>query len=223
MGGKMVMFKNIQGAIFDMDGTLVDSMWLWEDIDKKYLNKKNISFTVELKNTLQNMTLDEAARYLKNSFNLTESIPEIQKEWYNMLLDEYSNNISLKPGAKDFLHLLKREKIKMALATSNYKKIAEISLKKNKIYNLFDSIVTTKDVKKGKSFSDIYLMAADKLCLNPKCCAVFEDTLSAIKVAKSTGMTVVGVYDTYSQLQWEKIKACADTTIFKYSDLIKAI
>ena len=101
MGGKMVMFKNIQGAIFDMDGTLVDSMWLWEDIDKKYLNKKNISFTVELKNTLQNMTLDEAARYLKNSFNLTESIPEIQKEWYNMLLDEYSNNISLAPGFKE--------------------------------------------------------------------------------------------------------------------------
>ncbi len=137
-----------------------------------------------------------------------------------MLFYEYSHNISLKPGARDFLHLLKKKKIKMALATSNYKAIAETSLKKNKIYNLFDSIVTTEDVKRGKGFPDIYLLAADRLNLNPEDCAVFEDILSAIKVAKSAGMTVVGIHDTYSDYQWEDILAYTDMSIFEYTDLV---
>ncbi|MHC6181444.1 HAD family hydrolase [Clostridium sp. JNZ X4-2] len=215
------MLENIRGAIFDMDGTLLDSMWLWESIDSRYLDKKNIPFTMKLKNAIQNMTFNETAYYLKNKYNLTESIYEIQKEWYYMVLDEYSKNICLKPGARDFLLLLKKKKIKIALATSNYRKIAEISLKKNQIYNLFDFIITTEDTARGKGFPDIYLLAADKLNLAPSDCAVFEDILPAIRVAKSTGMTVIGVHDAYSDYQWKDIMACADMNIFKYTDLIK--
>lgn len=217
------MLKNIKGAIFDMDGTLVDSMLMWENIDKNYLAKKNIAVPPNLKSNIENMTFYETAEYFKTEFNISNSIEEIQKEWYDMVSYEYSHNISLKPGAKKFLLLLKEKGIKIVLATNNYREITDICLKKNKIYNLFNSIITDDDISKSKAFPDIYIYAAKKLNLNPKNCIVFEDTLPAVKGAKSAGMTVVGVHDLYSEYQWNEIINYSDMHISNYNELIQAI
>ncbi|OAA93050.1 HAD family hydrolase [Clostridium coskatii] len=217
------MLKNIKGAIFDMDGTLIDSMWMWENIDEKYLARKKLTVPPSLKSDIEHMSFYETAEYFKNKFNILDSIEEIQKEWYDMAIYEYSHNISLKPRAKEFLLLLKKKGIKIALATSNYREITNVCLKKNKIYDLFDSIITGDEVSKSKAFPDIYICAAQKLNLNSKDCVVFEDVLCAVKGAKSAGMTVIGVHDLYSEYQWNEIINYSDMHISNYTELIEAI
>lgn len=217
------MLKDIKGAIFDMDGTLIDSMWVWQKIDIEYLSKRNITLPNNLKESIEHMSFSDTAIYFKNKFNLSDSPEDIQKEWLNMALSHYSNDVKLKPGAYEFLSLLKSKNIKIALATSNFHLLIEAALKKNNIYNFFDSISTTDEVKRGKDFPDIYLLSAQKLNLPPEKCVVFEDILSAVKGAKAAGMTVVGVHDLYSEYQKDDILNYADFYIDKYDELIEAV
>jgi HAD superfamily hydrolase (TIGR01509 family) len=206
-----------------MDGTLVDSMWVWSKIDEEYLKKRNIILPENLKHDIEHMGFVEVAQYFKNRFNISDTIEDIQKEWNEMALHEYTHHVSLKPGAKEFLSLLKSKGIKIALATSNCNPLIEIVLKKNDIYHFFDSITTTDEVLRGKDFPDVYLLAAERLMLQPTECVVFEDILPAVKGAKAAGMTVVGVHDSYSEYQKEDIIGFADMYILQYRELIKAV
>lgn len=217
------MLKNIKGAIFDMDGTLIDSMWVWSKIDEEYLRKRNIQLPNNLKQDIEHMSFSEVAQYFKDRFNITDSIEEIQNEWSEMAFYQYAHKVKLKPGAKEFLALLRSRGIKIALATSNSKPLIEVALKKNDIYHFFDSITTTDEVSRGKDFPDVYLLAAEKLSINPNNCVVFEDILPAIKGAKAAGMTVIGVHDAYSDYQKDDIINLSDMYIYKYGELIKAV
>lgn len=217
------MLKNIKGAIFDMDGTLVDSMWVWSKIDEEYLKKRNIELPENLKEEIEHMSFSEVAQYFKNRFNLTDTIDEIQNEWNNMALHHYIHDVKLKPGAREFLSILKLKGVKIGLATSNCRLLIETTLKNNQIYDFFDSISTTDEVARGKDFPDIYLLAAQKLNLKPDECAVFEDILPAVKGAKSAGMIVIGVHDLYSEYQKNEIITHADMYISKYEELTEAV
>lgn len=217
------MLKNVKGAIFDMDGTLIDSMWVWSKIDEEYLKKRNIDLPKNLKEEIEHMSFSEVAQYFKNRFNLSDTIEEIQNEWNNMAVHYYANDVKLKPGAKEFLSLLKSKGIKIGLATSNCKLLIETALKKNDIYHFFESITTTDEVSRGKDFPDIYLLAAKRLNLRPVECAVFEDILPAVKGAKSANMLVIGVHDLYSEYQKQDIISCADIYISQYEELTKAV
>lgn len=217
--GNNFMFKDIKAAIFDMDGTLIDSMWVWDKIDEDFLKKRNIHVPKNLKKELDRLDAGQASKYFKDNFNLKESIDEIEKEWFDTALYEYSNNVKLKPGVREFLLLLKSRGIKMALATSNYCILVETSLKKNNIYDFFSTIVTANDVKRNKSFPDIYLLAAKRLNTIPKHCIVFEDILSAINGAKSAGMTVIGIHDNYSEYEKDAIIKKSDKYVYNYDEL----
>ena len=217
------MLKNIKGAIFDMDGTLIDSMWVWSKIDEEYLTKRNISLPENLKQEIEHMSFSEVAKYFKDRFNLADTIEDIQSEWSSMASYHYTHDVKLKPGVKEFLLILKSKGIKIGLATSNSIPLIEIVLKKNGIYDLFDSISTTDEVTRGKDFPDIYLLAAKRLNLQPEDCAVFEDILPAIKGAKLANMIVIGVHDLYSEYQKQDIISCADMYISEYDELIKAV
>ncbi|MCT8977505.1 HAD family phosphatase [Clostridium sp. CX1] len=217
------MLKNIKGAIFDMDGTLIDSMWVWTKVDEEYLEKRNIKLPDNLKEEIEHMSFSEVAQYFKNRFDLPDSIEEIQSEWNHMAIHHYTHDVKLKAGAKEFLSLLKSKGIKIGLATSNCKLLIEIALKNNDIYHFFDSISTTDEVIRGKDFPDIYLLAAKKLNLQPEECAVFEDILPAVKGAKSAGMVVIGVHDLYSEYQKQDIINHADMYISEYDELTKAV
>ena len=217
------MFKDIKAAIFDMDGTLIDSMWVWKTVDIEYLMKRNITPPDDLRENIEHLSFSETAKYFKERFNLNESIEAIIAEWNDIALKEYTNNVKLKPGAKEFLTLLKSNEIKIGLATSNCDMLLEVALKNNNIYDYFDCITTTNEVNRGKNFPDVYLLCAEKLEVAPAKCIVFEDILPAVIGAKAAGMKVIGVHDLYSENQKEDIMRLADLYIFQYNELTKAV
>jgi HAD superfamily hydrolase (TIGR01509 family) len=217
------LLNNIKGAIFDMDGTIIDSMWVWYAINRDYLDKRNLSMPTDLKEKIETMTFKESALYFKDRFQIEDSVETIMDEWNEMAKSSYSNGVTLKPGVYEYLTKLKEKDIKIGLATSNYSKLVDLALSQNNIKHFFDAITTTEEVEREKSFPDIYLLTAKKLNVEPEKCVVFEDILPAIKGAKLAGMTVVGVQDEYSIDQWESIMEYSDHWIEKYDELIYEI
>lgn len=214
------MLKNIKGAIFDLDGTLVDSMWVWRQIDEDYLNSKGYSVPEKLNSEICHLSFTQTAHYFKERFNLSDSIDTILDDWNKLAYDHYSNNVKLKEGAKVFLDKLKSNNIKIALATSNSYALLETCLKNNDIYEYFDSITTTDEVSNGKNCPDVYLLAAKKINVRPEECIVFEDILPAINGAKAANMTVVAVHDEHSEGELDEIIKSSDKYINSYFDLI---
>ena len=217
------MLTNIKAAIFDLDGTLIDSMWVWGKIDEDYFKRRNMNLPEDLKSQIEHLSFDETAAYFKNNFDISDTIEEIKKEWMDSAYIEYLNNVKLKPGVVEFLSLLKTLNIKIGLATSNSKALLETGLNANGIYHYFDSITLTDEVSRGKNFPDVYLLAAERLGVKPEECIVFEDILPAVKGAKAAGMKVVGVYDDFSKEQKEDIINHADRYIVEYHELTAAI
>ncbi len=207
----------IKGAIFDLDGTLIDSMGVWERIDREFLRKRNIDPPVGLSQTVKNMTFRKSALYFKSRFNITDSIEEIMAEWNDMADYEYSHKIKLKSGIEEFLSYLKAQDVKIGLATTNYRPLVEKVLKNNGILSFFAAISTKTEVGRGKQFPDIYLATAKKLVLEPGQCVVFEDILPAIIGAKRAGMKVIGVHDESAREEEKEIKEEADAYIYDFT------
>ncbi|MCM8709498.1 HAD family phosphatase [Clostridium sp. SYSU_GA19001] len=215
------MLTNIKAAIFDLDGTLIDSMYVWEKIDLDFLKARNLEVPEGLNDAVTHLNFIDTAKYFKKRFNLTEEIEAIMDEWNTMAYYEYANNIKLKPGAEEYLSFLKSKGIKLAIASSNLKSLIEIVLKNNKVYDYFENITTTLETERGKNFPDVYLLTAKKLQVRPEQCIVFEDIIAAVLGAKAAGMKVVGVYDKASHYQADEISANADYFIYNYEDLMK--
>ncbi|WP_293982685.1 HAD family phosphatase [uncultured Clostridium sp.] len=214
------MLKNIKGAIFDLDGTLVDSMWVWRQIDVDYLKSKGHSLPENLNSEICHLSFTQTANYFKKRFNLSDSIETILDDWHNMAYNHYSKNVKLKDGVKEFLDKLKNNNVKIALATSNSVPLLEACLKNNGIYDYFDAITTTDEVPNGKNCPDVYLLAAEKININPSDCIVFEDILAAINGAKAANMTVVAVHDEHSSNELDEIIKASDKYINSYFELI---
>lgn len=217
---EVYMLNDIKAAIFDLDGTLVDSMWVWSQIDTDYLKNKGYDVPTNLKNDIEHLSFNQTAIYFKEKFNLNDSIEKIVADWHNMAYYHYSNNVKLKSGVKEFLDYLKSHKVKIALATSNSLSLLEACLKNNKIYDCFDSITTTDEVSNGKDSPDVYLLAAQKLGINPKNCIVFEDILPAVQAAKCANMKVIAVKDTECLNSREDFVKYADNYITSFFDLL---
>ncbi len=214
------MLADIKGTIFDLDGTLVDSMWVWSQIDVDYLKIKGHSMPGDLRNEISHLSFSQTAVYFKERFNLNDSIEDILEDWHKMAFNHYSNNVKLKLGVKDFLNHLKSSDIKIGLATSNSVPLLEACLKNNEIYDYFDSITTTDEVSNGKNCPDVYLLAADKLGIKPKDCLVFEDILPAIKGAKAANMKVIAVKDDECLNSKEELLKYADKYIHSFCELL---
>ncbi|SFB45275.1 HAD family hydrolase [Clostridium frigidicarnis] len=217
------MLKDIKAAIFDMDGTLVDSMWIWDKLDKNFLEKRGIKYDENLKHSIGHLSFQGTVKYFKEHFKLEESEKEISDIFNNMAYDEYKNNVTLKSGAKEFLQMLKEKGIKIGLATSNSIDLLEVTLKANGIYEYFDAITITDEVSKGKNCPDVYLLSAKKLGVNPCDCVVFEDILPAIQGAKLANMKVVAVYDKHSDPHRDEIIKEAHKHINCYSEINEAV
>jgi HAD superfamily hydrolase (TIGR01509 family) len=214
------MLNDIKAAIFDLDGTLVDSMWVWSKIDVEYLEIKGYSLPENLRNEISHLSFSQTAVYFKKKFNLDDPVEKILEDWHNMAFNHYSTNVTLKLGVKDFLNHLKSFKIKIALATSNSIPLLEACLKNNGIYDYFDSITTTDEVSNGKDCPDVYLLAANKLGVKPKDCLVFEDILAAVQGAKAANMKVIAVKDDECLNSKEDLLKYADKYIDSFLELL---
>ena len=214
------MLKDITAVIFDLDGTLIDSMWVWDQIDEDYLSKKNIEVPKNLNSEIAHLSFNQVAKYFKKRFNLEDSLDDIKNSWNTMAYYHYSTDIKLKNGVKEFLDFLKSLNIKIALATSNSMNLLEAALKNNGIYEYFDSITLTDEVSVGKHEPDVYLLAAKKLGVDPKNCLVFEDIIQAVIGAKKAGMKVIAVEDTRSLSDKNKLFEASDEFITDFSELL---
>lgn len=191
------MLSNIKAVIFDLDGTLIDSMWVWKQVDIEYLKKRGIILPEGIQKAIEGFSFTETAMYFKNRFELEDSIDEIKNEWTEMVRDYYKSAIKVKKGVKEFLIYLSENNFKIALATSNFKDLAIDVLNSNDLIQYFDQIVTTCEVPRDKSYPDVFLETAKRLNISPEECIVFEDTLSAVEGAIQAGMRVIGVYDSF--------------------------
>lgn len=214
------MFNNIKGVIFDLDGTLIDSMWVWDQIDIEYLSEKNLEVPKNLNDEIGHLSFNQVAVYFKERFKLKDSLDEIKQRWSDMAYYHYSTDIKLKEGVVEFLKFLKESNIKIGLATSNSHDLLEVVLKNNNIYDYFDAITITDEVSVGKHEPDVYLLAAKKLNLSPSECLVFEDIVQAIKGAKKAEMKVVGVADSRNLDDRDEIISLTDKFITNFNEMI---
>lgn len=214
------MLENIKAVIFDLDGTLVDSMGIWKQIDIEYLAKYNIALPDDLQSSIEGMNFTETANYFKERFQIPEEIHEIKATWNEMTYKKYKNEVPLKEGTREFLNMLKSRDIKMGIATSNSRELVEVVIKSLQIDSFFDAVHTSCEVEKGKPSPDIYLLVSEKLGVAPTECLVFEDVPQGIMAGKNAGMKVCAVDDEYSRALEEEKRKLADYFIESFQELL---
>lgn len=194
----MGILDNIDAVIFDMDGTLIDSMWMWEQIDIDYLARFGYTLPADLQESIEGMSFKETADYIQKRFNIPEDTDTMMKTWIEMAYEFYRTKVDFKPGAREFLTELKRRGIKIGMATSNAMELVDVVLDHLDAHSYFDEIHVSSEVKHGKPFPDIYLLVAEKLGVSHDRCLVFEDILPGIRAGRAARMKVCSVYDRYA-------------------------
>ena len=212
--------QNIKAAIFDLDGTLLDSMWVWTEIDKRFLGDRDLEVPPDYLEAIAPLGARRAAEYTIERFGLNEKVEDIMGEWFDMAMGAYREEVVCKPFSIEYLNKLKSEGIRLAVATSSDRKLIIPALKRNNIIDMFETIVTVDQVDRGKGFPDIYEKAAQDLGVSNEECVVFEDILAGIKGAKMGGFYAVGVYEDHSTYEHPEMKQLADRFIMSFSELL---
>lgn len=214
------MLQNIKACIFDLDGTVIDSMWVWGSIDYEYLKKYGYEVPSDMKEDIEGASIREVAVYFKNRFGIEDSIEKIMNDWNDMAIEKYSTSVPLKPHIKEFFQYLKEKNIKIGLSTSNSRVLAEAALKHHNVLDYFDGISAGCSDIKGKPEPDVYLLTASILSVEPEYCLVFEDLCKGIIAGKRAGMKTVAVKDDYSDYQLSEKIEMADYYIEDYLEVI---
>lgn len=212
--------KNIEGAVFDLDGTLLDSSWVWENVDEKFLGDRGFQVPDDYVDEISPLGAERAAVYTIERFGLNEDKDDIVREWIEMAKKEYATEVVCKPYAKEFLEELHKLNIKMAVATSSDRELFMKTLEREGILKYFQKIVTVDEVERGKGYPDIYEEAARRIKVNPHKCLVFEDILAGVTGASLGEFNVVAVFDEKSKHNWEKIKSISKYSINDYKELL---
>ena len=208
---------NKRYAIFDFDGTLVDSMPYWQNLACEYLLSKGIDFDKEkTSKAIQTMTMTQSAEYFISEFKI-EGTPASVSAEINALMDKhYENDVSLKKGVKEYIEKLYSSGVRLCVASATDKELVAACLKRLMIYEFFEFVLSCEDVGVGKDKPDIFLKAASLFSSNPNGTAVYEDAIYAIKTAKRAGFYTIAVYDLASKSHWQEIEALADEIIYSW-------
>lgn len=213
----------IKAVIFDLDGSLVDSMWIWKAIDEEYLGRYGIALPPDLQSSIGGRSFTETAVYFKERFAIPDSLEKIKAEWNRMAWNKYAKEVPLKAGAREFLDYCLAHQIRLGIATSNSRELADNILSVHQLEPYFDCVMTGCEVEKGKPAPDIYLAVARELHTSPADCLVFEDIVQGIQAGKAAGMCVCAVDDAFSSAQEEQKRKLADYYIHHYQEAIEGI
>lgn len=214
----------IKSAIFDMDGTLVDSLmvWdaLWQKFGDKYLGGRPFAPTPEDDKAIRTLPLKNAMELVHTNYNIGKSGQELLDETNEMMVDFYSNTVQLKNGVKEFLENLYNKGVKMCIASATAPNLVKIAMEHCELNKYFPKVFSCGDLGLGKDKPDIYLLAQQYLGTEISETWVFEDSFVAIKTAHDIGMNTVGIYDKFNPYQ-EEIKKIANHYIADGETLLK--
>ena len=213
----------IKGVIFDIDGTLLDSMPLWNNLGELYLQK--LGFTEEetegLSQRISTMPFAEGIHYIKKEYSLDISEERIREQLQEMIAGAYHDEIALKAGAKEYLQFLKERGIPCILATAGDASLATAALKRLKVWEEFQGLLLCEEFNTSKREAKIYQLAMERLSLSkPEEVLVCEDVLHAVKSAKQAGFQVCGILDETNREDWAMIQAVADFTAKDFYELV---
>lgn len=204
---------DIRGAIFDLDGTLLDSTGVWREVDIAFLGRHGAELTPDYTRAVRAMSFEECAAFTREYLHLDKPAEAIMREWHEMVAAEYAERLPLKAGARRCLLALRRAGVRIGLATASRPDLFEPALRRNGVYDFFDAFTIRAEVSRGKEFPDIYLRAAEKLGVPPGECAVFEDIAEGLRAARSAGMATVAVFDRGAREDWPQIRRAADFAV----------
>lgn len=208
-----------KAAIFDLDGTLLDSMGVWEQIDIDFLGRRGYAVPPDYTAAVAPMQFREIAEYTIDRFHLDETPEQVMAEWDEMAHEAYATTVRAKPGAPEYLKDLKARGVRLGVATTLTRGLREPALKHTGMFDLFDDIISVDEAGGvGKSKPDIYLTEAARLGVEPANCTVFEDLLVAIRSAKAAGMRAWAMHDDSSDADWPAIREIADGVLFDFHD-----
>ena len=209
---------NIKAAIFDMDGTLIDSLSYWESFWRafglKYFGEEHFDYDKEVDLRVRTMIFREVLPLIRSHYGLSVSVEELGRFASDSLADFYENEASVKAGVREFLAHLKQEGIKLCLASATEMTYVKHALACHGLLEEFDLILSCADIGKGKDVPDIYLKALEQLGVTAKEACVFEDSFVALETARGIGCQTVGIFDPNNYAQ-DRLEAASDIYLAK--------
>ena len=213
--------KNIKGVIFDLDGTILDSMHIWSDIGLLFLKNKGIEAPEGIEDEFVKMSMVQAAEYYIKNIDPTATVMDIVNEVNSLVQGFYFNEVIKKDGVEDFLKFLKSKDVKMCIATATDKHLVEKALERNGILEYFSEIFTCSSVGAGKDTPVIYDVALEFLGTPKEHTYIFEDALYAIETANKAGYNILGIKDVSEKANPEDVKKLCNYYINDYSEIYK--
>ena len=209
----------MKGVIFDFDGTLIDSLYIWEILAYDYLKGLGIDVYQDVYKDLDGMNIYESSAYIHDKYKLDRSERQITEDFVGIIEDYYKNKFELKPGVRNFIEKLYRKGIKMCIGSVSNKELIKPCLERLEVDHYFQFIQTEETAKISKRSPKFYIEMSRKLGLFVDEVIVFEDALYSIKSAKIAGFKIVAVEDEHNRDDRKEIEALADVYVKTFDDL----
>ncbi len=213
------ILENIEGAIFDLDGTILDSMHIWSQIGLLFLKNRGVEAPEGIEDEFVKMSMVQAAEYYIKNIDPNETVMGIVNDVNKLVQGFYFDEVIKKDGAEEFLEFLKIRGVKMCVATATDKHLVEKALERNGLLHYFSEIFTCSSVGAGKDTPIIYDVALEHLGTQKENTFIFEDALYAIETAKKAGYKIVGINDISEKSEPEDVKKLCDCYIYNYSEI----
>ena len=203
--------NTLQGVIFDLDGTLLDSTGMWRQVDGRLMAHYGKEVPPDLSETVQRMSIEEFSQFFVEEFDLPVTPEQIAQQVADMVAEEYREKLQLKPHVPEILDWLDQQDIPYGVATATYGELAEAALRRLHVWGRLRFLLTEQNAGAPKTQPRIFQLAAQKLHLGRRQIAVVEDSLHALEGAKNGGFFTIGIADPENAPVWKEI--CATATV----------